>query len=227
MKKSSLEEMMSSALSGAENTGEGNFKSLVNVTDPNMLIDEERENIIIEETSFNNEVEHINNEIEYNVPKVEETQETKIEEVKTIVNNNFITTEIVDKIINIYNVYIEQTQEAKQTIKTFLEINENAKPSAIVQSILELEETQSLGLQDLFAMRKSDPLDVAFGLIELSTNRLEKLNEIVAKFLPNYENNYFVNEKTKYCRNLAKGIMEIPETIIDRLIPINSLLQLR
>lgn len=227
MKKSSLEEMMSSALSGAENTGEGNFKSLVNVTDPNMLIDEERENIIIEETSFNNEVEHINNEIEYNVPKVEETQETKINEVKTIVNNNFITTEIVDKIINIYNVYIEQTQEAQQTIKTFLEINENAKPSAIVQSILELEETQSLGLQDLFTIRKSDPLDVAFGLIELSTNRLEKLNEIVSKFLPNYENNYFVNEKTKYCRNLAKGIMEIPEIIIDRLIPINSLLQLR
>lgn len=227
MKKSSLEEMMSSALSGVENTGEGNFKSLVNVTDPNMLIEEERETHIIEENPINNEVEHINNEIEYSVPKVEEPRENKINEVKTIVNNNFITTEMVDKIINIYNVYIEQTQDAQQTIKTFLEISENAKPSAIVQSILEIDEAQSLSLQDLFTMRKSDPLDVAFGLIDLSTKRLEKLNEIVSRFLPNYENNYFVNDKSKYCRKLAKGIMEVPESTIYRLVPINSLLQLR
>lgn len=227
MKKSSLEEMMSSALSGVENTGEGNFKSLVNVTDPNMLIEEERETHIIEEKPINNEVEHINNEIEYSVPKVEEPRENKINEVKTIVNNNFITTEMVDKIINIYNVYIEQTQDAQQTIKTFLEISENAKPSAIVQSILEIDEAQSLSLQDLFTMRKSDPLDVAFGLIDLSTKRLEKLNEIVSRFLPNYENNYFVNDKSKYCRKLAKGIMEVPESTIYRLVPINSLLQLR
>lgn len=154
-------------------------------------------------------------------PVVQEVSKIEIEE-----NNNLpLSTDLIKRIVSIYDDYNKLDPLIQKTMRAFLRID-MIDVDKIIYAVLNSTISDITGLNDVVELRQQEGVTRAFSLMTLDEGRLSKLHDLVTMFAKEYTQTEDVRlNKVKFCQNLERGIATLPEKAMEHLTPISELLR--
>ena len=241
--KEKLKAMMMETFAGTEETGEGDFRSLITkeYAEEDVVVPDE----IKEETKTEVKPEPVVQKVEAKPGSVERKQEkTKaIQQEKVVDTNkkvefgfdkstsssNFngdLTEELVFKIIKLSIVFKGYPLEVRKTIYSFFDVSgENV--AKVVYKVMTEDDSKLSYLETLITLKQTDAVDRAFALMSMDEYDLAGVQDLLSVFTENKRNTFNVaTEKIKFCKALTQGIDALPEAALGHLKPLGEFMEL-
>ena len=241
--KEKLKAMMMETFAGTEETGEGDFRSLITK-------EYEEEDVVVpdktkEEPKIEIKPEPVVQKVEAKPELVEKKQEKpKATQQERVVNTNKkvefgfdkstssyslngdLTEELVFKIIKLSMVFKGYPLEVRKTICSFYDISgENV--GKVVYKVMTEDDSKLSYLETLITLKQTDAVDRAFTLMSMDEYDLAGVQDLLSVFTENKRNTFNVaTEKIKFCKALTQGIDALPEAALGHLKPLGEFMEL-
>ena len=241
--KEKLKAMMMETFAGTEETGEGDFRSLITkeYAEEDVVVPDKQK----EEPKPEVKPEAVVQKVEAKPELVEKKQEKpKATQQERVVNTNKkvefgfdkstssyslngdLTEELVFKIIKLSMVFKGYPLEVRKTICSFYDISgENV--GKVVYKVMTEDDSKLSYLETLITLKQTDAVDRAFALMSMDEYDLAGVQDLLSVFTENKRNTFNVaTEKIKFCKALTQGIDALPEAALGHLKPLGEFMEL-
>ncbi len=241
--KEKLKAMMMETFAGTEETGEGDFRSLItkeyaeeDVVVPDKPKEEPKPEVKPEPVA--QKVEAKPEPVERKQEKPKPVQQEKVVDTNKKVEFGFdesassyslngdLTEELVIKIIKLSMVFKGYPVEVRKTICSFFDVSgENV--GKVVYKVMTEDDSKLSYLETLISLKQTDAVDRAFTLMSMDEYDLAGVQDLLSVFTENKRNTFNVaTEKIKFCKALTQGIDALPEAALGHLKPLGEFMEL-
>lgn len=247
--KEKLKAMMMETFAGTEETGEGDFRSLItkeyaeeDVVVPDKQKEEPKPEVkpeaVVKPEPVVQKVEAKPELVEKKQEKPKATQQERVVNTNKKVEFGFdkstssyslngdLTEELVFKIIKLSMVFKGYPLEVRKTICSFYDISgENV--GKVVYKVMTEDDSKLSYLETLITLKQTDAVDRAFALMSMDEYDLAGVQDLLSVFTENKRNTFNVaTEKIKFCKSLTQGIDALPEAALGHLKPLGEFMEL-
>ena len=247
--KEKLKAMMMETFAGTEETGEGDFRSLItkeyaeeDVVVPDKTKEEPKPEVkpeaVVKPEPVVQKVEAKPELVEKKQEKPKATQQERVVNTNKKVEFGFdkstssyslngdLTEELVFKIIKLSMVFKGYPLEVRKTICSFYDISgENV--GKVVYKVMTEDDSKLSYLETLITLKQTDAVDRAFTLMSMDEYDLAGVQDLLSVFTENKRNTFNVaTEKIKFCKALTQGIDALPEAALGHLKPLGEFMEL-
>lgn len=247
--KEKLKAMMMETFAGTEETGEGDFRSLItkeyaeeDVVVPDKQKEEPKPEVkpeaVVKPEPVVQKVESKPELVEKKQEKPKATQQERVVNTNKKVEFGFdkstssyslngdLTEELVFKIIKLSMVFKGYPLEVRKTICSFYDISgENV--GKVVYKVMTEDDSKLSYLETLITLKQTDAVDRAFALMSMDEYDLAGVQDLLSVFTENKRNTFNVaTEKIKFCKALTQGIDALPEAALGHLKPLGEFMEL-
>jgi|GEM_PF-4211961 hypothetical protein len=247
--KEKLKAMMMETFAGTEETGEGDFRSLItkeyaeeDVVVPDKQKEEPKPEVkpeaVVKPEPVVQKVEAKPELVEKKQEKPKATQQERVVNTNKKVEFGFdkstssyslngdLTEELVFKIIKLSMVFKGYPLEVRKTICSFYDISgENV--GKVVYKVMTEDDSKLSYLETLITLKQTDAVDRAFALMSMDEYDLAGVQDLLSVFTENKRNTFNVaTEKIKFCKALTQGIDALPEAALGHLKPLGEFMEL-
>ena len=242
--KEKLKAMMMETFAGTEETGEGDFRSLITkeYAEEDVVVPDKPK----EEPKPEVKPEPVVQKVEAKPEPVEQKQEKPkpVKQEKAVDTNKKVefgfdksassysslngdlTEELVFKIIKLSMVFKGYPLEVRKTICSFFDVSgENV--AKVVFKVMTEDDSKLSYLETLITLKQTDAVDRAFTLMSMDEYDLAGVQDLLSVFTENKRNTFNVaTEKIKFCKALTQGIDALPEAALGHLKPLGEFMEL-